>query len=583
MKNCIFRKNSKGIAMITIMITITFLAIISTTLLYISATNYAMKSANALGKNNFYNTDAELVQLSVAIRQKVMRGGSAPTSAIGDFAGATAGTYSITKIVKEVYPSASGSDTLCEIVPDSTKPQDKYIFKTTNNSVVESAHPTVANTKRYTFKDIEVVHTSTNGYKNSVKSDFVLDVFEAVQPSNGGGGGVGSMSMLLDAPLSTDYSNFKNLTMAGNSFVADYNGTASWSDGHTYVCPGTNGLTMGPYDADGNVIEARINLFGDYNVIYGDLNLAGNSTLAVYGNLTVFGDIKISDHASLIVGDGAKVFQYTAGPLPGRTAVSSASIDANHVYPYPLTIQPVTAQDYTDFCTLLNLKDPSGSNYGLIKKIFKESPKDKNDSVPSGLSGKCLMDLQPTEVKCNAVTGLSNATFDLGRGYKTTDSSTIYGFEKFGIGFLPYNITTSSMNKDDYAYRLMLSFNNTPIVLQESTPFTTWIAKSPVTCKQAHCVVLSKLGTAQFNYITAGKGDNESKCYDNDLNPFNKVDIEFTGAANFKGKFGAFFNSDCNTSIDTMFGIAGGSGSGGGGTPVYASSASFSNYDRDFE
>ncbi len=583
------KKNNKGIAMVTIMITIMFLSVIATALLYISASNYSMKVANTYGKANYYETDGTLVKATSAIRNSVIKSSSAIDLSTQSFVNTaptdtTNGTYNITEIAKLVYPGATGSATSATVNVSSvdalnaaSATGDTINFKTKNNTIVKGTAPAGV-TARYVFKDIEIVQTSAKGYENSVKTDLIVDVLEKVSPG-GSAGGVGNMSMLLDSPLSSTAANFKNLTMTGNAFIADYGSVVSWG-GAYYVAPGSNGLVM--------TNESRLNLCGDNNVVYGDLKLSGNSSLAVYGDLTVYGDISVTGKATLIVAEGGHVYQLKSTALPGRAAPSSFNADSAHAFNITDSTD-IPVDNYKSFADTIGIKSSTASNseYGLIKKIFKKGPKNAAGSQPFGAT-KRLIDLDSSNVgfgkiTCNAVSAgnptMNNNTFDLGRGYKL--NSDLMHMPKFGLGFIERDANTSSMNASDYNYRLMISFNQTPVILQQSTPHSTWICKSAVSCSQAHCVVLSKVGTTQFNYMTAGKGDSESQAYDNNNNPFNSINIKF-GSTTFTGKFGAFFEQDCNTYVDQMFGYSLPSG-GGGGVKTYSTSVSFDNYERDFD
>ena len=162
-RNSILKKNNKGIAMVTVMITIMFLAIIATTLLYISTTNYMMKVANLGGKENFYETDGVLVTATSAIRNKTMKNTTPLTGSKDlrtDPTNESSG-YSMVKIAQLVYPSATGGATNAVYQPSVTS--DRIEFKTTNNTIskVTGATPGVTT---YTFNDIEIIQTSAQGY-----------------------------------------------------------------------------------------------------------------------------------------------------------------------------------------------------------------------------------------------------------------------------------------------------------------------------------------------------------------------------------------------------------------------------------
>lgn len=566
-----FLKKNKGVAMITIMITITFLSVIATALLFISSSNYAMKTANSRGKKNFYETDAKLVEATTAIRNCAMTDGD-PAEHIATQICVDGTTLADLK--DETKVSHYDINKVAALV-DSTD----YTFKTSNNVITVKDHPTEANVKRYTLNDIEVIHTSTSGFENSVKTDLVIDIFEKPVNGGGGGGGVGNMSMLLDSPLSSKNQAFKNLTMAGNAFVADYDDPThpvSYGDGK-YIKPGAEGLVMNN--------DSKVNLCGDFNVVYGDLKLSGNASLVCYGNLTVYGNIEVKDKATLIMADGSNLYQFTADNLPGRSVKATFTAGTNNVYPSDLKdkISSPSADDFKEFCKSINIYNTTGNDYGLISKIFVKGPKDKNGAQPLG-SDKRLLDLDPAkgQIKIGTASGLTKTDKDLAVGYDI--SSSIYGLPTFGVGFIEDQKTDlNNLNSDNYKNKLLLSFNRGQITLLETCPNTTWISNGPVTCDKEHNVVLSKIGSTEFNYMTAGKGDAESKCYDTASNPFNNVSIDF-GGKQFNGKLGALFEKECNTTVDSMFGYAASDGSGGGGSTakVYSSSICFNNYSRDF-
>ena len=60
--------NNKGIALISILIAVAFISIIGSTLLYITYTNFQMKVLNNRSKQNFYETDGELVRITSTLR-----------------------------------------------------------------------------------------------------------------------------------------------------------------------------------------------------------------------------------------------------------------------------------------------------------------------------------------------------------------------------------------------------------------------------------------------------------------------------------------------------------------------------------
>lgn len=563
-RNNILKKNNKGIAMVTVMITIMFLSIIATTLLYISTTNYMMKVTNLAAKENFYETEGILVKTSSAIRNSTMKT-SDPLTGINqlrqDPSNDTSG-YSMLKIAQLVYPTATGNATSATYQASPTS--DKIEFKT-NNTTIQKTTGVTSGVTTYTFKDIQIIQTSADGYKNSVKTDLRFDIYKNVSPG-GSAGGVGNMSIMLDSPLVLTTANFKCLTLTGNCFMADYSGTGSFADGNTYIAPGSAGLKMSN--------ECRLNLKGDNNVVYGDIDLSGKASLAVYGDLTVYGNIKLSGGATLTVADGGTIYQYTATKLPGRDSIASCNV-TSHIYPSESVIDKtsLTQRNFTDFAETIGLKQPvSGTwEYGLIKKIFKKV---------SGLGNKRVVDLSCSSAQAgNTYSSLLdkiNSGNDK-QGFKLKNGIYNNASHKFGFGFMGSNVT-NDLN-GGYDHLIMISLKSSALGMQETNPYSTWISTSSITCSQAHCITLSKVGSDEFNYMTAAKGDTESDKYNNTSNPFNNISFKFDSTT-YTGAFGDFFEKECNKTVDNMFGnsVPGGSS----GTTTYASALNFENYSRDF-
>ncbi len=630
MSNKLLLKKNKGVAIITVMITIAFISIIATTLLYISVSNYSMKVANIASKDNFYETDGVLVQSTCAIRSNVMASPSnlggvkadpadtkvyiaskLPTAAEYDSEGKlktamVKGNYSLMGVAQKTYPNLTADK--FSTTPDGKGVQvnvpsnymqgkeDTIVFRSDDNSIEaykdkdDKGNVLPSKVTRYVFKDLEVVQTASSGAKSSVKTDLVFDIYEATSPSNTAGG-VGNMSMLLDSPISSEKATFKNLTMTGNAFFADYV-TSSFAsyDGGNCIAPGSGGLVMSN--------ESRLNLCGSNNVVYGDVKLSGNSSLAVYGNLTVYGNISVTGNASLIIASSGQIYQPKNFILPGRSEKCKFECDG-HIYPSDYTfdkknetdkhyVGEVKEENFKKFCDTIGVKDgkilddtgsevefkvsKSSPNYGLINKIFKEGAIKSNTRMFDFTNNFDSMGI-------NVSGNLTKVTPDVCRGFKLADGKKVFD-EQFGVLFIQNHGTgEKTLNSGNYADTLMISFNQGPIVLQNSCPHTTWICKSSVTCNLEHCVTLSKIGTAEFNYMTAGKGDTESTMWNNTENPFNNVKLTIDGNT-YSGSFGGLFSKNCNAYVDDMFSLS--LSEDAKGSTVHSSAVSYSNYNRDF-
>ena len=599
----IINKNNKGVALISVMITILFLSIVATAMLYISMSNFSMKYSNIKGKQNFYDADATLVKTMTGIRQSTMHE-SDPKSAINNLKTTnddSCDTYSVNYIASLAYPTVSGATykvtgNTVTLDPgsatDPSKNKEKIVFSSDNNKI-EAVPNATAGVTDYILHDIKITRTSKDGYKNTVKTDLKFSILETTSASSSSGG-VGNMSLLIDNSLNMTEGNdgFKCLTLEGNVFMADYKTTpVSWN-GHQIIAPGNNALIISS--------ESKLNLKGDNNVVYGDIRLSNGASLIVYGNLTVYGDIYISNNSNLVIAEGGNLYMLDS-PLPDRSGQSK--VNGNSHIPSTLTIGRLTDEQFTSFSEAIGTLDPTGNNYGLINKIFAETPEFLN---------KKIIDCNEiTNINCNnGNTKIEKFCRDKGRGYrnKTTNNNTdngIFPGSQYTATFKPFNFMDysfgfniicaqqdlDSMNgKYNHLLMIVLPANGNRMKFQESNPFTTWITKNKIYGRQRHGVTMSKVGTSEFNYMTAAKGDSESAAYNDDSkNPYNSLYFDIQGGGvnayghkeitNFK--FGTLFKSTCNKSVDDMFSSS--TTGTGTGPKSYVSAMSFENYVRDFE
>ncbi len=561
--NKTLKRNNKGVAMISVMIAIAFISVLVSAMLYMSVTNYAMKSANVRAKENFYETDGELVKVSSSIRNGAMSS-SNPVNYIDEIKRSSDNTkYDCEKIAKLVYPDTalgaqvkgSSSDAYVEI------DGDEIHFKG-NGSIVKQTKtedPTIIdNVTRYKLTGFEVSQTNASGFSNSVKSDITIDIYET-SVTGGGSGGVGNMSLLLDSTITLDGDKLPSLTMTGNTFIVSY-GTNNGS----YTVPGEKALYMKS--------ESRVNMVGDYNVVYGDIYLEGKASLCVYGDLTVYGDIILSENATLVLaGNGA--IHMVKDTLPGKTVATDLKISGaaeHHLFPTDLKDKidkSLTLEDFDKFAEFLNLKNGSTDDDGLLKKILQ----------PVSVSGVGTVYITDVTKNINDVGGDSNFT----KGSTDFFTLTVSGDKEFdgrsvGFGMIPANYD-ANLNG---GHQNLLVINNSrkKVIMTKNAEYTTFLGVTPLKFDVQHGVILTKLGTSEFNYITAAKGDTESAYYTGADNPFNNIKITFDGGS-YTGAVGDFFKSDCNSIVDEMFSIS--NGESLTGSKKYASTIYFKDYSRD--
>ena len=591
-KRLVFR-NNKGVAMITVMIAIAFISILGTAMLYSSAKNYAMKSSNLRSKENFYETEGELVKVTSAIRNTSMSDSDPVTYIESNLKSATDGTkYSCKSIAQLVYPSGttiSGNDSSCYFDTsngdriyfkyDSTGSEDGKIYKQTKADL--SSIPD--NVTRYTLKNFVISQTSAQGFENSVKTDIVFDVYVS-ESAGGSSGGVGNMSLLLDSYIETTSSQLPSLTMTGNTYLTSYSGTATWNGG-TYTCPGK----CNPNDGSGNpavkiTTESKINFAGEHNVVFGDIYLSGKGSLYVNGDLTVFGDIIISGNATLIVAGNGKIYMMNkpGEVLPGRSNPSSiifkGSASASHnLYPSDLQskIVPVDKAKYIEFSNYLNLSNASTADDGLLKKILKPVNINGSNILITDCNANINGYGSDPGIACS-LTSVASSISKTSNDFPALYYNDFMG-QQIGFSMIPYSYNANINGAHTRVLLISASPNKNPFV--NNAEYTTYIGAKPIAFNIQHGIILTKLGTAEFNYITAAKGDAVSSIYNDDSkNPFNNIKINFS-TGEYSCKIGNFFQADCNKYVDEMFAL--GSNGGSTGTKSYASTIYFKDFARD--
>ena len=599
-KNDDFRRDNRGIALITIIIAVAFVSIIGSALLYITYTNFQMKVLNLGSKQNYYEADGELLDFSNAIRDIADKPASIEALISGDqinLANALA-----------MIGAAGGT---------KSEGGDVYTYTTTATVVQD---PIVNNCSTYHIKDIYVKQVSKEGYVNKVRTDLEVKILQQTKADNGKKG-VGECSMISDSSMSmtssyweidwtgitnsgyvVDWSlpedvrygpyrtkktgsasQFDFMTMFGDAYYSSYyygasgNQFGTFNGSGTYTMPGQYGV------GDPALVlatEAKLNFESDYMAVYGDLVLTDKSSLVISkGNLTVYGDIYVLGSASLIC--NGTIYQ-PEHILPGRTKECSIYSDSGEITPahsdwnkhikYSKAVEKVTDDSFNSFCTLLKLDDDNKDNDGITTQIssdLKYWDKDKKKYT--------------TVDVLNTISNIPDGTTDGKINSKYYDIDC-------GIAFA--NAGAQVGNVDAYQnYILFVTNGNSGSVLEVrgSSVNTTLVSSSPIHLSINSGVYYSKMGSAIYDYLTVKDSTNAyynegiHKVYlgfagkDNDGNNINSGG---SAADKDKNRFSAgdMLADDANPKIIQLFtaGI-----NGGAGVPTYINSISFDNYVKD--
>lgn len=553
--------NNKGIALISILIAVAFLTIIGSALLYITYSNFQMKVMNLNSKENYYETDGELVNVTSAVRAYCEDPTKAETLLVP--AGG-AYTYDITNALLLAGIDTSGTYTV---------DGDSFTISKTGSATKDVN----GNITTYTFQNFSVEQKSDEGYKNKVKTDLVVKI---LKQTTGGPKkkGLGECSMLFDSTLScSSNGQFSFLSLYGDTYYSSYtygstgnpNGTFPGIGGTgTYTNPGkyTNGTDSKPALLLTN--NAKINFNSDYMAVYGDLVLKDKSCLYITsGELTVYGDIYLLGDSQLVC--GGKIYQPTS-VLPGRnqapcvysgvgTPASQADIKKHVYYPQNTKSAPYIGEDLSDesfkaFATLLNLDDTNKDNDGISKKILKEVVyKTQNNGTMNNF----------------------NIFKDYASDQEVKVTASYYG-TPCGVAFLRQDVMNSEY-KNYLVFVAHSASNGKTTRIVQANLGSTFVADTPLVLDVQHGCYITKMGSDIYDYLT--EPTNGTPYYDANIHNF-KMNIGGSLEGGDMNHYSAkdFLQDDTNTHISNMFSYG---TNGGSGTPTYINSVSFTGYVKD--
>ncbi len=522
--------NNRGAALLSVMIAVTFITIVASALLYMAYMNFTMKAMSVQSKTNFYETEGYLQGVTVKLQDEIAKSPD-PATTLNNMT--DGGNYSCAKLLKLKYPSATGDASSASVVIDG----DTITLKRGGNLVVTD-HST--KTKKYTFNDVKITQVNADGLTNNIKTDIVYYVTKESTAADAGG--VGEFSMMMDGSLSSSGSEFTFMTLYGNTFLSDAQYDASLGK----TKPGNNALNL--------TGAAKMNIVGDYCVVYGDIVLSGNSVLTVtQGNLCVYGDIYLNDNSTLIC--SGKIYMVDSALTDyGRANVTGIHAGDNnlskHLYPAGLTINPIGRDKFDNFAAELKYNDNDSTNDGMLNQILR------SDGVKYNDSEKGELHLLYTNVK-DQMSATTN---------------------KFGVNFGWSVFRQADINGSDLNNRLCFVVNDATI--KDTSSNSTIISRANVKYEQAHGFTLKKIGPEIFNVLSIKSTDTTNPLYDSNIH---KKEVN-SDLGNGKPQISAgdFFVDDCNQIVNRVLGNSV-NGEGGGGTPIILSSVTFENWVKDSE
>lgn len=538
MKNISSRKfNNKGAALIAVMIAVVFVSIIATTLLALSLNNYQMKTVSNSSKENFYETEQDINIVTAQIRNEAK-------AATGDGADAVMakisddGTHaSAAKICKLVYPFATTN-----MVTDST---GTYTFGVSSDPILVEQK---SGGKKVTIKGVTVTHTDNQDYRNSIRTDIELYIQQATAGS--AVSGVGDCSFLLDNSFYIDGGSGTRVNIFGNCIFGRYKIVNGKSEPYTIPFSSNhfdyNAVNNSTYDNPACTMLLKnysvVNVLGDYTVVLGDVYVGDNAVLNVHkGNFTVYGNIYVGNGGSFICsgnlhfgnGGGLYYFPSNNGNCTQVTSTSLTNKKYGNIY-IGGNMDSLSATDYANIRTKLKLDDSDPDNDGVLPGIL---------------------------VKSNA---LSPAGYIY--NFKASGQDFSKSYFKFNGKLYSVDIAQGDLN-GTYQQKLLIvpaSVNNGYTNITETISDCTIISKKPVKVYETHNVNVSQLGGETFNRFLT----------DSNLKMTAQQDSDSTSKT---AVINSFFDTNCNSFVQTIFSISIGSG-GGAPSGVSDTAVGFKNW-----
>lgn len=302
-------KNNKGMAMVTVLIGVTFIIILASSLVYMSYMNFITKAVRNASTDNFYTDEYALDDLCMSMQQV-----AANCSSVGDAKNALLGST----VGVGMFTNANGKDqynndcvaAMIQVASQDATISVNTIVPTTDgyNTVSDNV---IVNGSSIKLVGVEITSTTAEGYRSTISTDITISF------PNGGLGDldINDFSVIADSPI--------NCT-GGDVF---FSGCVYMDKG-----AGTTALTVNS--------GANVHILSTRGIINGDIVVGGASVLSITGIVTVIGDIYVNDSAVLLCSDqlqhSGRIYQNgnarVVGIDPstfGPQTVNTASIPTN--------------------------------------------------------------------------------------------------------------------------------------------------------------------------------------------------------------------------------------------------------------
>lgn len=289
---------NKGVAMVTVLITITFIGILASSLMYMAYMNYLTKAVRLKSTDNFYTDEAALDEIAVSLQQMAaaVPGGSidAAVNKIKLETGVTGTQYNPSKLEAFVVKTEAEG---CDVTVTSKNPE------------------AVVTKKSITYKNLIVTTVSAkDNYTSSITTDLTVNFLS----KKSGDLGINDFSLITDdwVDVSTGSQVYE-----GNLYIENRNVTNRYFK--QGVSPKSNAYIneRKKYNSTNDAAQycaiwvhsggencGAITMTSPYAIFVGDVVIQDQASLSLAGNIAVFGNVYVGKNASLSITGSLKIY-----------------------------------------------------------------------------------------------------------------------------------------------------------------------------------------------------------------------------------------------------------------------------------
>ncbi len=269
-KKTVFIKiNNQGMSLITVIITIGFVAVLASILLMVSLINFKMKKINAYGTDTFYSAEQVLDEINIGLQKEVSNALTAAYTDVmenyADYDTEEKNEVMQTKYYEHLWAVLEqdsahkkyDTEQLYKYLKKSTQwrgtDEDGYgaILRVEDEPVADdSTLPTIGTMVTYDdkgiiLKNLKVYYKDMRGYVSAIRTDIRLDYPEFDFAASTALPDLSEYSLIADAGIKTTGTSKSNLTIAGNVYADSFNsGNLTGTVGRTITLKDENSFIV---------------------------------------------------------------------------------------------------------------------------------------------------------------------------------------------------------------------------------------------------------------------------------------------------------------------------------------------------